>query len=185
MGNIVVITGPMFAGKTTKLLSIYDELQIKGEKNILIKPKLDNRFSVDNVVTHDKKSSSAFSVNEIDEILSIIDKENPDNVFIDEIIFFKSDIVNFLINKSNKINFFVSGLNQTSEGKPFPFIDKQKNFGDLLVYADEIIILNAKCVVCGKSANRTFKKTNSGNEIEIGGIEKYEPRCNKHWIPKK
>ena len=47
-----VFTGPMFGGKTTKLLASLERYKYQKKKVILFKPWIDERYSKDNVVTH-------------------------------------------------------------------------------------------------------------------------------------
>ena len=49
VGRIEVITGCMFSGKSTELLRRLHDID---SKFILLKPKLDTRYSLDEVITH-------------------------------------------------------------------------------------------------------------------------------------
>lgn len=53
-GRIEMIIGPMFAGKSTELIRRVKRLEISGKKCLTIKYILDDRYSVDNISTHDK-----------------------------------------------------------------------------------------------------------------------------------
>jgi thymidine kinase len=185
-GLLYVISGPMFAGKTSELLRFYDRTIYGNQRSILVKPSLDNRYSDCEVSTHDSKKRESFVLNNIEDLSSIIEKEHPENVFIDEAQFFSTKILKIVdeLRKSG-INVYCSLLNQTSEGKAFPFLDKKENVGELLVMADHVKTLNAVCPVCGKNATKTFKLESSGQEVDVGGSNKYEPRCYEHWEPKK
>ena len=66
VGRIEVITGCMFSGKSTELLR---RLHDVDSKFILLKPKLDTRYSLDEVITHSGKKS-AFVVNNVSEIFN-------------------------------------------------------------------------------------------------------------------
>ena len=87
--------------------------------------------------------------------------------------------------RKSGLNVYCSLLNQTSEGKAFPFLDKKENVGSLLVMADHVETLNAVCPICGRNATKTYKLESSGQEVDVGGSNKYEPRCYEHWEPKK
>ena len=54
-GLLYVISGPMFAGKTSELLRLYDRSIYGNQKSILVKPSLDNRYSDNEIATHDCK----------------------------------------------------------------------------------------------------------------------------------
>jgi thymidine kinase len=53
-GNIQIIFGPMFSGKTTELLRRVQRYSIAKRKCLLIKYDKDQRYSIDGVSTHDK-----------------------------------------------------------------------------------------------------------------------------------
>ena len=67
VGRIEVITGCMFSGKSTELLRRLHDVE---NKFILLKPKLDTRYSLDEVITHSGKKNSAFVVNNVSEIFN-------------------------------------------------------------------------------------------------------------------
>nr|GMC78975.1 thymidine kinase-like [Ipomoea batatas] len=52
-GEIHVILGPMFAGKTTALLRRVNSESNLGKSVVVIKSSIDTRYAVDAVVTHD------------------------------------------------------------------------------------------------------------------------------------
>ena len=186
-GLLLVISGPMFAGKTSELIRLYDRTIYANQKSIIIKPSLDNRYSSDcEVSTHDNKSRKSFILNNIEELQNIVAKELPENVFIDEAQFFSSNILTVIDDlRKLGINVYVSTLNQTSEGKAFPFTDKKDTVANLLVKADHIETFSAVCPICGKNATKSLKIASSGTEVDVGGSNKYEPRCYEHWEPKK
>jgi thymidine kinase len=39
----------------------------------------------------------------------------------------------------------------------------------------------ANCTVCGRPAQKTYKKSGEGGSVELGAEDKYEARCNQHW----
>jgi len=185
-GNIISITGPMFSGKTTELLRIYTRTILAKQKSLIIKPIIDKRYSDKEVVSHDNIKRDAIVCKNINDSLKEINKINPNNIFIDEAQFFDSNILDFVETISNRnINIYLCFLNQTSEGKPFLFRDKKQDVGYLLAISDKIISLDAVCSKCGKPATKSFKLKSSGNEVDVGGVERYEPRCKDDWEPVK
>lgn len=185
-GLLWVISGPMFSGKTSELIRLYDRSIFGKTKSIIVKPVLDTRFSDTHVATHDNKIKKSRLLKEIEELQEIVNLEKPDNVFIDEAQFFSSKILEVIegLRKSG-LNIYVAVLNQTSEGNAFPFIDKKADIGALLAMADYIETFTAVCPVCGKNATKTYKTELSGKEVDVGGSDKYEPRCFEHWEPRK
>jgi thymidine kinase len=203
MGKLTMIVGPMFSGKTTELLRILSREEIAKRTSILFKPKLDNRYSEDKVVNHNGVGSSAVIVSNSSELLNYVTdfiRENKNqllitsnnkgvfnkvkqpiiNVFIDEVQFFDSKIID-VVEKitSQGINVYISSLNQTFEGKPFPFKDGKNNVGYLLAMADNIIHLSAVCTCCGGSATKSMRLVESKDTVVVGGANAYQARCTK------
>ncbi len=73
-GKLTVVAGPMFSGKTSKLVAMVEVFTRMGHKVLTVKPKLDDRYGgKDEIHSHDHKSASAIVINgEEPEI--IIDK---------------------------------------------------------------------------------------------------------------
>ena len=65
IGNIEVITGPMFAGKSEELLRRINRLKYAKKKFLVFKPKIDNRYSDDEVVSHQKRKEVAIPINDL------------------------------------------------------------------------------------------------------------------------
>lgn len=108
------------------------------------------------------------------------------NVYIYEVQFFDSNIINVIEKLRNKyrINVFACGLNQTFEGKPFPFKDKKDHICTLMALSDKVISLDAICNNCGKVATRTYRLGESKDTVVIGGINFYQARCNNCFLEK-
>ncbi len=93
--DIEVITGCMFAGKTTELLK---RLKKTNKKYLLIKPKTDTRNSGDRLISHDGIEAQALTVHKLSDIFDKLD--NIQLVAIDEAQFFDHTIIqaiNYLV----------------------------------------------------------------------------------------
>ena len=55
LGKIIGYLGPMFSGKTSRLLDSYERQIIAKKRALLFKPKMDNRYSESSVTTHTGK----------------------------------------------------------------------------------------------------------------------------------
>ena len=86
-GQINLILGSMFSGKTSELVRRYNRHTIGGRKCLMIKFKRDTRYDDEAVVTHDKIKIKAF----VCEYLYEADDEvvNYDVICIDELQFYK------------------------------------------------------------------------------------------------
>ncbi|MEI7878986.1 MAG: hypothetical protein WCI96_13825, partial [Planctomycetota bacterium] len=102
---LLVICGPMFAGKTTELQRRIALAQAAGERVLVVKPARDTRYGESEIVTHNGVRVPARSVATLDEIVGEIVGEfadaradarvdaRVDLIAIDEIHFFASEAV--------------------------------------------------------------------------------------------
>ena len=61
-GYIEVVCGPMFAGKSEELIRRVRRLGYARKKYIVFKPTIDNRYSENEVVSHDKRSLKSINI---------------------------------------------------------------------------------------------------------------------------
>ncbi len=173
--TFTIYAGPMFSAKTTSLLSALDRYKYQGKKIIVFKPRLDDRYSVENISTHSGWTLPAICVKSGSDVLEkIVESEiNPDVVAVDEAFMIPgiSNILIWLYRSGYSV--LVSSLDLSAAGKPFEEIEK------MLPWATRVKKLSAVCVLCNKDALYTYKKQLGGEEIEVGGSELYEPRCLK------
>lgn len=179
-GKLTGIVGPMFSGKSTKLIEIYDN---KEDSKVIFKPSIDTRYSVDQVTNHDGVGRDAISVKDSNELNERIE-ELYDSIFIDEVHFFDSGIIETIETLLDSgMNVYFSGINLDTSGLPMRFKgDNQPDFhmGDLLIRCDQIYLLTSLCELCGKTATRTIRIDWTNPEDFVGGKDKYHPRCREH-----
>ena len=68
-GRIEVICGPMFAGKTEELIRRDTRMEYAHKNFLVFKPLIDNRYSIDEVVSHSKYKKKAINIKEAKEII--------------------------------------------------------------------------------------------------------------------
>ncbi|MGE4571281.1 MAG: thymidine kinase [Candidatus Izemoplasmatales bacterium] len=185
-GWIEVITGPMFAGKTEELLRRIKRLEYAKQNIVVFKPTVDNRYSENQVISHDHNKTQSINISEAREILNYVNNETQ-VVAIDEIQFLDEeavDICEYLADKGVRV--IVSGLDRDFRGEPFSFMPK------LLSLAEYVTKLTAICVKCQTPASRTQRiiegKPAKYDDpiILIGAKDSYEARCRDcHEIPNK
>ena len=173
LGYLELCIGPMFAGKTTYLLDLINNLNINKFKFIVIKPIIDVRYNENMITSHDKISYSCISMNILNEIF-LLDLDNIDYILIEEAQFFTDlfDTTIKLLNLNKKI--FIAGLNGDYKMKPFGDIHK------LISLADNIIYKHAICA-CSKPASFTSRISSNSDQIVIGGSESYIPTCRLYY----
>ena len=183
-GKLIVITGPMFAGKTTRLLREMQKAS-KNRKAILFKSGIDNRGGDSYIMTHDGTRMPATVLPDGERCIATLKEisKNYDVIGIDEGQFWKaspgfSRALDELASGSKLV--FVELLNLRADGKPFDVSM------ELMPLADRIYLLQARCSKCGKRANFTQRVMNGretfGDEFVIGGSECYKARCREHFV---
>lgn len=177
---ITVINGPMFSGKTSRLISICTANVIAGNSVTVFKPAKDDRYDSQNIVSHSLEKFAAIPVKESKEVLPLLERrDGSDIVCFDETQFFDQSIVDVILTLYGTLTKEVvcAGLSQDSDGKPFGPMPH------LLAIADNIINLRAVCSRCRcvDKATRTFRKISSNEQVLVGGTDKYEANCFSCW----
>lgn len=173
-GFLQLCVGPMFAGKTTHLLNLIKHFNNELIDFLVIKPKLDNRYSEkQEIMSHDKIAHPCIAVEKLSDI-QINDMKQ--YILVEEGQFF-SDLYEMVENWLEEGRYiYVAGLIGDS---------KQQAFGDitdLMPIADEIKHLQARCA-CGKLASFTSlyvninDDTDNNSQILIGGADLYKATC--------
>jgi thymidine kinase len=176
--TFTIYTGPMFSGKTEKLLMMVERFKRQKKKVVLFKPKIDDRYEAGKVVTHSGWSSPAISIKNAADILEYLESEEmpPDVIAVDEAFMVRNvaEVLTWLFR--NGITVLVSSIDLSASGKPFHEIEK------MFPWATHVEKCAAVCTVCGRDAYYTHKKIvdDDDSDIVVGGDETYEPRCMFH-----
>jgi len=176
MTELKVFTGPMYSGKTTRLLSALERYSYQKKKVALYKPAIDNRYSKESVVTHSGIEWEAFNVPDGEGILFALPADT-EVVAVDEMFMIPGSAEALLKLYFSGVTVLVSTLQLSSEGKPFSEVVK------ILPYATCVQVCAAVCAdeSCSADAYFTRRLKEGGEEIEIGGVESYEPLCLEHY----
>jgi len=183
-GTLVVYTAPMFGGKTSALIAELENSIEENKKAVVVKPAIDKRYSIDDIVSHDgtslkKLTGHSVRVLGVEDVLTSEDLFGVDVVLVDEAQFFTNLCNNSILTYLERgIDVIAVGLDLDSNGVPFGSMPY------LLSIADVVYKLSGICSVCGEDATRTFRKLSapSTDQVLIGGKETYEPRCLQHWL---
>jgi len=169
-GWIEVICGSMFSGKTEELIRRLRRAEFANQQLILFKPKIDNRYSKNNVVSHSGNEFEAVLIENSSEIPGLIDKHMV--VAIDEAQFFDHGIVGVCESLSAKgIRVVLAGLDMDYTGKPFGPMPS------LLAVAEYVTKVHAICVSCGNLAQFSNRTVSETSQVLVGAVEKYRPLC--------
>ncbi len=170
VGWIEVICGSMFSGKTEELIRRLKRAEIAKLKTAIFKPKIDDRYSVEHIVSHNALKLPSIAVSSAQDILA--QAGDAAVIGIDEAQFFGLDLVEVcqkLANMGKRV--IVAGLDQDYTGKPFEPIPQ------LLAVAEDIHKTLAICVKCGNPANRTQRLSRDAERVVVGAADIYEARC--------
>lgn len=188
-GWIEVITGCMFAGKTEELLRRIRRCYYAKKTVISFRPKIDDRYSKDEIVSHNNSRIKTVVVSTAKDIYAYLDKQDklPYAIAIDEVQFFDDEIVNLCeYYANNGVRVIVAGLNADFRGEPFGVMP------ELIARAEEVTKLAAICQVCGAPATKTQRLINGKPAnyddpvVLVGASEQYEARCRHcHDVPGK
>jgi thymidine kinase len=171
-GQIEVICGSMFSGKTEELIRRLHRARIARQKVEIFKPAVDKRYHEMDVVSHNENSIRSTPVNFAEDILLL--SGDCDVVGIDEVQFFDDQIVvvaQKLANQGKRV--IMAGLDMDFEGKPFEPMPR------LMAIAEFVDKVHAICMKCGDLAAFSFRLSDSKQKVMLGEKESYEARCRK------
>jgi thymidine kinase len=169
-GWIEVITGSMFSGKTEELIRRLRRAMIARQKVEIFKPRIEVRYSKEEVVSHDDNAIQSTPVDSASNILLLA--STVEVVGIDEAQFFDDgliDVCNQLANSGVRV--IVAGLDMDYRGLPFGPVP------GLMSIAEYVTKVHAICVRCGALANHTHRLSEDDKLIVLGETDIYEPLC--------
>ena len=176
-GWIEVIAGSMFSGKSEELIRRLNRARIARQKVQVFKPRIDSRYSHEEIASHSGQKHLSVPVASTAEMLALVE-DDTQVIGIDEAQFFDMplvDAVNRLAEGGKRV--IIAGLDQDYTGKPF------EPMPQLLSVAEFITKTHAICVKCGSTANYSQRTVESEARVEVGASDKYEARCRKCFVP--
>ncbi len=169
-GWIEVVAGSMFSGKTEELIRRLNRAKIAKQKVEIFKPKVDTRYSDDEVVSHNSNAIRSTPVETAANILLL--SSDVDVIGIDEAQFFDeglADVCNELANQGIRI--IVAGLDMDFQGHPFGPIP------GLMATAEYVTKVHAVCMQCGNLAQYSHRLSDTDKLVLLGEKDAYEPLC--------
>lgn len=177
-GRLEVICGPMFSGKSEELIRRLRRAKIAQQSVITFKPKIDNRYGLEYVASHNGSKVDAKPLENVFDIIQIVHTNEATVIGIDEAQFFAPDLISVicqLIHSKKRV--IVAGLDLDFRGAPFGCMPA------LLAIADKVTKLHAICTECGHDAHFSQRLVN-GNParyddpiVMLGAQEAYQARC--------
>ena len=175
-GWLEVICGPMFSGKSEEMIRRLRRAEIAGQRVVIFKPVIDDRYDAADVVSHAGARMRAVPVTSPGEVAT---RANGfDVVGMDEIQFFDEGIVEVALELAERgVRIVAAGLDQDFRRLPFGPMP------ELLSHAEFVDKLQAVCHRCGGPATTTQRLVDgrpapySGETVVVGAAEQYEARC--------
>jgi len=177
-GWIEVITGSMFSGKTEELIRRLRRARFAKQEVEIFKPRIEVRYSVEEVVSHDENAIHSTPVDSSANILLLA--SGVEVVGIDEAQFFDDgllEVCNQLANRGVRV--IIAGLDMDYKGVPFGPMP------GLMSIAEYVTKVHAICVRCGNLANYTHRLSEDDKLIVLGETDIYEPLCRVCYAKEK
>jgi thymidine kinase len=190
-GYLELIIGPMYAGKTSKLLEIYKQCKFCNIPVVVINYGEDKRYHEEMLSTHDKIMIPCIQLIDLSGIYysnyhylsdnpELVEKADNQNsqiwnaqvVLINEAQFFKDlkVVVNHMLGEGKKV--YVSGLDGDF---------KREKFGeilDLIPICDKVTKLKSLCSLCKDGTNAIFSlRLTCEEQQKVIGSDNYIPVC--------
>ncbi|HNX88424.1 MAG TPA: thymidine kinase [Paludibacteraceae bacterium] len=169
-GSIEVICGSMFSGKTEELIRRLKRAKFAKQRVEIFKPKIDTRYSEEDVVSHDRTAIRSTPVESSGSILLM--SSEVDVIGIDEAQFFDDGLVEVCKQLAdNGIRVIVAGLDMDFRCVPFGPMPA------LMAVADDVFKVHAICVRCGALAYVSHRLVAGDKQVLLGEMTEYEPIC--------
>ncbi len=176
-GQIEVITGGMFSGKSEELVRRLRRALIARQRVQVFKPIIDGRHAPDRLVTRDQRELAACAVANAAELEARLE-EDVQVVGVDEAQFFDPGLVELVTRLADRgVRVLVAGLDQDYLRRPFGPMPS------LLAVAEEVDKMHAVCVRCGAPAHYSQRFAGGAEQVQVGDGESYEPRCRRCYEP--
>jgi thymidine kinase len=175
-GWLEVVCGPMFSGKSEELIRRLRRAESAGQRALIVKPAIDDRYEIGHVVSHAGVKVRAATAEGSAEVLRLA--RGYEAVGIDEVQFFDDGIVGVieeLVGWGARV--VAAGLAQDFRALPFG------SMPTLLCVAEFVDKLEAVCQRCGGPATLTQRLVDGapapldGATVQIGTHDSYEARC--------
>jgi thymidine kinase len=177
LGWIEVVCGPMFSGKSEELIRRLRRAEIARQRVQIFKPAIDERYSSNQIVSHDDGRIHAEVVSNAMEIQAKLEART-EVIGIDEAQFLGEAMVDFVVKLADMgKRVIIAGLDTDYLGRPF------HPMPELLAVADEITKTLAICMQCGNPAKHTQRLIASEELVVVGAAGMYEARCRRCFEP--
>ena len=178
--SLEIILGPMFAGKSSRILSIISRYAAVDTPVLVIKHSSDVRYSANEITTHDGQKAPCLAVRDLADI-ALEDILRFKVIIVDEAQFFQNLVpfVEWAVDTHQR-HLYLVGLDGDYNRRSFQ--------GDLLQcipLADRVEKLSAFCHHCADGTPGLFTYRHAGphnQQVIVGGSELYTTLCRKCYV---
>ena len=180
--SLDIVLGPMFSGKSSRILSIVSRYASIGTPVLVIKHESDVRYeySENDIVTHDNRRAVCSSVMSLNNEALRQQVARHRVIIVDEAQFFDGlvSFVKWAVDEQEK-QVYLMGLDGDSN---------RQMFGEILQcipLADRIERLTAFCKRCANGTPAIFTYRNWGptdQQVFVGGPDMYEASCRECYL---
>jgi len=178
--SLDILIGPMFAGKSSRILSIVSRYSALGTPVLVVKHSKDTRYGTNSaIVTHDGNTVPCLCVHDLDDIpLNELLKYQV--ILVDEAQFFHNLIpfVEYAVD-THRRNLYLIGLDGDSNRRKFGEIL------DCIPLADRVERITAFCQKCANGTPGLFSHRKHGitdKQILIGAHNAYMTLCRECYL---
>ena len=174
-----VIIGPMFSGKTSRLIDIYKQCKFCNIPTVVINHSMDTRYDDHLLSSHDKLMIPCLQTTTLKSIVDNQEVQSANVLLINEGQFFEDlfATVEKWLKENKKI--YVCGLDGDFERKKFGQIL------DLIPLCDKVQKLTSLCSQCKNGTSGIFSmRLTKEKEQTIVGSDNYIPVCRKCYEKK-
>jgi thymidine kinase len=178
--SLDIVLGPMFAGKSSRILSIISRYAAVNTPVLVIKHSNDVRYSAHEITTHDNQRAPCLAVQDLVDI-ALEDILRFKVIIVDEAQFFRN-LVPFVewVVDTHKRHLYLVGLDGDSNRRPF-----QSDLLQCIPLADSVEKLAAFCRQCGDGTPGLFSYRHSGphdQQVIVGGSDCYATLCRECYL---
>ena len=180
-GELHIVMGPMYSGKSTKLIETYNTLlesYTEKSKIVVVTHSIETRYSMDKLSSHDRKEVECTKVSNVQSIVNACTNNVSNNIqladfiLIDEAQFFTDLIKVIELVETYQKTVYVYGLDGDF---------KRNKFGsilDLIPYCDSVVKLNGKCFHCDNNSHFSWRITkDKTTQVIVGSSNEYVALC--------
>ena len=172
LSYLELIIGPMFSGKTSRLIEIYKQCKFCNIPTLVINHSIDTRYDQYLLSNHDKVMIPCIQTTQLTTLINNQEFKKAEVILINEGQFFDDlyDCTELWLKENKKI--YISGLDGDFERKKFGQII------DLIPLCDKVTKMTSLCSICKNGTPGIFsKRITKEKEQTMVGSDNYLPVC--------